>query len=141
MDRWQVRASLGFASGALAAVVQGLLIVLCSALGLFLVLGVPLEIEGSRFWFYQRIVWGGLWGLLFAVPLLDAWPQWRRGLVIAVLPAAATFFWFLPFQDQQGWLGLKLGPMMPVIVLFFALLWGAIAGWWVGHATAHEEGQ
>jgi hypothetical protein len=68
---------------------------------------------------------------MFLTPLLRRWPGWRRGLIFGLAPGAATLLLFNPLKDQIGLFGLALGPMMPVVVIVFTLLWGAIAGVWL----------
>ena len=125
------RANQCVAAGAFAGFVTTLLIVAASQSGGFLVLGLPLNFELTPELIYKRTVWGGLWGAIFVVPALVRWDNWRRGLVWGFAPAAATLLIFNPFKDDIGFLGLALGPSMPLVVLVFSLLWGAIAGWWL----------
>ncbi|HUJ76339.1 MAG TPA: hypothetical protein VL359_15870 [bacterium] len=111
--------SHGFAAGAAAGLLQGILLALVSELGLFLLMGLGLQLTITRFWFYQHVTWGGLWGLLLVVPVLPLWSGWLRGA------------------------GLALGPLMPVVVIVFNVLWGVLAGlWWdltVGRALPEAQ--
>ena len=117
-----------FGAGAIGGLLQTLLIWVVGQLGLFALLQLPLKFELHPAWFYQRIAWGGLWGLLFLIPLLKSVPHWKRGLVFGIVPALASLFLFLPFKDGHGYLGLNLGVMMPVVVVAFGLIWGMIVG-------------
>ena len=125
------RANQCVAAGAVAGLATTILIWIASQSGSFVVLGLRLGFELTPGWIYQRMVWGALWGLLFLLPFFQAWANWRRGLVWGLLPALATMLIFNPFKDQIGFFGLDLGAAMPVVVLVFSLLWGAIAGWWL----------
>ena len=117
-----------FGAGAIGGLLQTLLIWMVSEFGLFALLQLPLRFELNLVWFYQRISWGGLWGLLFLIPLLRGAPQWKRGLLVGIFPALASLLIFLPFKDGHGYLGLNLGVMMPVVVVVFGLVWGMITG-------------
>lgn len=117
-----------FAAGAIGGFLQTLLIWVVGVLGLFTLFQLPLKFELNLAWFYQRITWGGLWGLLFLIPLLQSVPHWKRGLIFGIFPALASLLIFLPFKDGHGYLGLNLGVMMPVVVVAFGLIWGMIAG-------------
>lgn len=128
MQNGVARAYQAFAAGAIAGFLQTFIIWVAGKVGLFVVLGIGVSFEFHLAWFYQRITWGGLWGFLFLVPMVVAWPQWKRGLLVGVVPAVASLFFFLPFKDGQGMLGLALGVMMPIVVILFDLLWGVIAG-------------
>ena len=116
------------AAGATGGMLQSGIILLVGKLGFFNLLGLPLSFDFNLVWFYQRITWGGLWGLLFLVPLLGRVPHWQRGVAVGVFPALATSLLFLPFKDVHGWFGLNLGAMMPVVVFVFGILWGVISG-------------
>jgi len=128
MQNGVARAYQAFAAGAIAGFLQSFIIWGVGKIGLFVVLGIPVSFPFQLAWFYQRITWGGLWGFVFLVPMVLPWPQWKRGLLVGVAPALASLFFFLPFKDGQGMLGLELGPMFPIVVIVFDLLWGIIAG-------------
>ena len=119
------------AAGAIAGLVTTILIWLVGRLGIFAIIGVPLAPDLSNIWIYQRMVWGGLWGFQFLIPVMRGMPHWKRGLVFGTIPALASLFFFLPFKDGQGMLGLEMGPLMPVVVIVFNLLWGYLAGRWL----------
>ncbi|MBI4082417.1 MAG: hypothetical protein HY423_07375 [Candidatus Lambdaproteobacteria bacterium] len=125
------RANQCFAAGALAGFLLSLVIWLAGLFGLFLMLGIGFIPQLTPGWMYQRVAWGGLWGLLFATPLLASLKPWRRGLVLSLFPAAAALLIFNPYKDGLGFFGLAMGPAWPFIVLFFNLLWGAMAGLWL----------
>jgi hypothetical protein len=125
------RANQCFAAGALAGFLLSLVIWLTGQLGLFLMLGIGFIPELTPGWMYQRVAWGGMWGLLFVTPLLASLPLWQRGLVLSLFPAAAALLIFNPYKDGLGLFGLAMGPAWPFIVLAFNLMWGAMAGVWL----------
>ena len=128
MHNFVANAYQAFAAGAIGGFLQTLAIWVTGKLGLFALFQLPLAFELNLVWFYQRITWGGLWGLLFLIPLLREVPHWKRGLVFGIVPALASLLIFLPFKDGHGYFGLNLGVMMPVVVVAFGLMWGIIAG-------------
>lgn len=77
---------------------------------------------------YRQVVWGGIWGLLFLLPFWRGQPV-RRGIVFALVPAAALLFWAFP-RWGRGYLGLEYGTFTPLLVLLLALLWGLAAAFW-----------
>ncbi len=119
---------LVFSAGAVAGFIQTLVIWICGQAGVFNLLQLPLDFPFQPAWFYQRVTWGGMWGLLFLIPLLRQARHFHRGLLFGLLPALATLVWFLPFKGEHGFFGLNLGIMMPVVVVVFGLIWGALAG-------------
>ena len=121
-------------AGALGGAVQAVMIWFFGQLGLFIVMYLPLAPPLTLPWLYQRMVWGGLWGLLFLLPVLRSWKHWKRGWLVGLFPAAGSLFYFLPFQDGHGMMGLNLGGAMPPVVIFFGLVWGMLAGMFLDRA-------
>lgn len=122
--------SLAFTAGAVGALANSLLLWLFGMIGLHWVLGVTLAPQLTPAWLYPRLVWGGLWGLVFALPVLKRRPPGVRSLILSLGPSAAALFWFLPMSANKGWLGLDLGAAMPALVLFHNAVWGLVTGVW-----------
>jgi hypothetical protein len=79
-------------------------------------------------WTLDRMMWGTLAGVFFLVPVLVEMAQWKRGALVSIVPIA----WFLLLRypmGREGWLGLNLGPLLPIAVVVLWLLWGVLAGW------------
>jgi len=121
--------SLCFAAGALGGVANGLVVWASGELGVTHALGVAIAPTLSPSWLYPRIVWGGLWGALFALPLATDWL--RRGLLVSLAPSAVQLFVVFPIRAGKGALGLELGLLTPVFVLVFNGVWGVVASWWL----------
>ena len=119
---------LAFSSGAVAGFFQTLAIWICGQLGLFGLLRVALEVPFSLELFYRRVTWGGMWGLLFLIPLLPLARHLHRGLLLGLIPALASMLYFQPILNGHEFFALNLGYMMPVITVGFGLVWGALAG-------------
>lgn len=122
--------SLLFAAGAVGGLANSLLVWLCGETGLTGALGVAIAPELSAAWLYPRIVWGGLWGFLFALPLIAQAPVVRRGLWLSLAPAAFQLLWVFPHTGHRA-LGLDLGALTPVLVLAFNAVWGVTTSWWL----------
>jgi hypothetical protein len=121
--------SLCFAAGAAGALLQALVVVAAGELGSYRALGVALAPALTREFLYRRLVWGGLWGALLALPFSGN--QWvRRGVWIGVAPALAQLLVFFPYVSGQGFLGLELGAATPVVVLLANAVWGVAASGW-----------
>jgi hypothetical protein len=68
--------------------------------------------------------------LLFLAPLgRVSFPV--RGLLFSLGPSLAQLFWVFPLKAQKGILGLQLGALTPLLVLFYNTVWGVAAGWWL----------
>ena len=127
--------SLVFAAGALGGLLNSVAVWFFGAVGVTAALGVHLAPPLTPPWLYQRLVWGGIWGWLFLLPL-KGWPYPRRGLLYSLGPTLVTCFLVLPYQAHKGVLGLQLGYLTPVLVLFYNAVWGLVAGLWLQLAKA-----
>jgi len=85
-------------------------------------LGVSLWGSVAPQWMYPRIVWGGLWGLLFLLPMLTS-SVFARSLVISLIPTFVQLFIIYPFYAGKGIAGLQLGLLTPLLVWFFYWVW------------------
>ncbi len=114
-----------FAAGCIGALANSLTVWLFGDLGISRSLGVAIAPALSAHWLYPRIVWGGLWGLLFALPILQSRLFWK-GTLLSLLPTAVQLFIVFPFKAHKGIAGLDLGLLTPVLVLFFNWVWGIV---------------
>lgn len=125
--------SIGFAAGSLGALANVMFLLLAGLSGLIAAMGLQLPPLEQPAFLYKQIAWGGLWGLLLAVPWFER--SWIvRGLVLGLLASLATLFLFFPratVGDQgPGLAGLNLGMWMPVLVLLANWIWGLVAAKW-----------
>ena len=121
--------SLFFAAGALGGLANSLLVWICGQAGLSQALGVAIAPELTPAFLYPRIVWGGIWGFLFTLPL-GGGSFVRRGLLLSLAPSAYQLFVVFP-RAGRGTLGLELGALAPALVLVFNAAWGIVASWWL----------
>ncbi|MDP1834569.1 MAG: hypothetical protein Q8K75_01455 [Chlamydiales bacterium] len=123
--------SLCFAAGSVGGIISGLILYLCGALGLMQEYGVKMAPTLCAPWIYQRVVWGGIFGLLFALPWLERVSWFLRGAAFSIVPILAQFFIFFPLVTSEGLFGFKLGDNTPYFVILFNLLWGLITAFWL----------
>jgi hypothetical protein len=121
--------SLFFAAGALGGFVSSLAFWLFGELGLARTFGVSIAPDLSPAWLYPRVVWGGLWGLAFVLPIQLGWAA--RGLVLSLAPSLVQLLVIFPLRTTKGLLGLELGALTPLLVLVFNAIWGLVASWWI----------
>jgi len=93
-------------------------------------LGVKIAPSLTPQWLYGRIVWGGLWGILFLIPLLQQ-HHVIRGLVWSLGPTIIQLVIVFPAKANAGLLGLDLGVLTPLFVVFFNAVWGVTAAYWL----------
>jgi len=116
---------LFFAAGCLGALANSLTVWLFGHFGITALSGVSISPSLSPGWLYPRIVWGGLWGLLFILPMLQS-RLLLKGTVLSLFPTAVQLFVIFPLIANRGMAGLDLGQFTPLFVLFFNWVWGSI---------------
>jgi hypothetical protein len=129
MGRLMKRMSLAFAAGCFGAVISSVFAWQAGRAGLPKLLHVQMAPPLTPGYLYPRVVWGGLWGLLF----LLTWPRrsWLlRGLLYSLGPTLAQLLYFLP-RRGDGMLGLDLGNATPLFVAVYGAVWGVMAAMWL----------
>lgn len=127
--------SLTFAAGCVGGLANMFTVWVCGKLGLTAALGVHLAPRLSVPWLCNRLVWGGLWGFILLLPWKNlSLPA--RGLLFSLAPSLVQLLVVFPHQAHQGMLGLELGYLTPVLVLFFNAVWGLAAAIWLEFSAA-----
>ncbi|RLA87932.1 MAG: hypothetical protein DRG34_04985 [Deltaproteobacteria bacterium] len=122
--------SLVCVAGCVGGVLNSLVVWNFGNLGVSAALGVKIAPQLTPAWLYPRIVWGGIWGFLFLLPILRR-SVISRGLLYSLGPSLVMFFIVFPMKANKGMFGLALGDMTPVLVLFFNAIWGVAASLWL----------
>ena len=115
-----------FAAGCLGALVNSIVVWLFGSFGITRSAGVSIAPSLTASWLYPRIVWGGLWGLLFVLPMLES-KLLRKGALLSLFPTAIQLFFIFPLKEHKGMAGIELGLLTPLFVLFFNWVWGFVA--------------
>ena len=123
--------SLGFTAGGVGGAINAAFLLLMVSTGAAAALGLGgLAFDHPQF-LYKQVVWGGIWGLAFALPILASSSWVVRGLVIGFISSLVLFFVVFPsIPDGPGVAGLGVGNMMPVLVLVANSIWGLVAAKW-----------
>lgn len=114
-----------FSAGCLGALANSLAVWFFGDYGISKSLGVAIAPALTPAWLYPRIVWGGIWGLLFVLPFLNA-RALAKGTILCVFPTLYQLCIVFPYDTPHGMLGLGLGTLTPVFVLFFNWVWGVV---------------
>jgi len=125
-----IYASLSFAAGCFGGLLNSLAVWLFGQIGITSALGVAIAPPLTSSWLYQRLVWGGIWGALFLLPLMSQRPV-VRGLIYSFGPTAIQLFLIFPYVAGKGIMGLDLGSLTPLLVIFFNAVWGIAASFWM----------
>ncbi len=127
--------TLGFGAGAFGALISALAGALLNALRIQELIGLPPPPAPESYLplLYRLVVWGGIWGLLFVVPVMNrAW--WLKGLVIGALATLAILLYFNPAVTTP--------PMRLAYVFVLNSIWGLAAGaWWALVSGARKNGR
>ena len=114
-----------FAAGCVGALANSLTVWLFGDLGITSSFGVAIVPKLSPGWLYPRIVWGGIWGLLFILPMMQS-KLFLKGAILSLFPTAVQLFVVFPMKANKGMAGLELGLYTPLFVLFFNWVWGFV---------------
>lgn len=113
---------VAFGAGCFGGLIYCVALWLSGRYGITQAFGVSLYGSVSPQWMYPRIVWGGLWGLLFLLPMLTS-TVFARSFVISLIPTFVWLFIIYPFYAGKGIAGLQLGLLTPLLVWFFFWIW------------------
>ena len=122
--------SLTFSAGVVGSVVSLLIAWLLQRIGLFATIGCHLPVSSDEAWICSRLVWGGIFGLFFVLPVIPN-SFFKRGLLLGLLPGLFELLVVLPIFQGQTVLGLNLGYTTPLVVMALSLLWGVLAASWL----------
>jgi hypothetical protein len=115
-----------FTAGCLGGLANSIAVWLFGYFGITSSLGVSIAPSLSPSWLYPRIVWGGIWGLLFILPVLQS-KLLLKGAILSLLPTTVQLFVVFPLKANKGMAGIDLGLYTPLFVLFFNWLWGFVS--------------
>ena len=124
------RLSLVFAAGCFGGLLNSLAVWIFGELGITSAFGVKIAPQLSAPWLYPRIIWGGIWGLLFLLPLMKS-RFIARGLIFSLGPTIVQLFIVFPVKANKGIMGFDLGLFTPLFVLVFNAIWGLTAAVWL----------
>lgn len=122
--------TLVFASGCLGGLLNSLTVWLFGVIGITALFGVKISPTLTPDWLYPRIVWGGIWGLLFLLPFFQKKIIYR-GFIYSLLPSLVQLFIVFPLKANKGIMGVDLGSLTPMFVLFFNSVWGITTVLWL----------
>lgn len=134
MNSIMTRVSLTYAAGSVGALVYCWLTWYLAQKGVPQRFGIAVTPAWSAAFLYSHLVWGGLWGFLFVLPM------WRtgfwigvfsRGILFSLFPTLFQLFYGLPYLAGKGMMGLALGKLTPVFVFLTNAVWGVSTALWL----------
>jgi hypothetical protein len=130
MKRPVTKLSLVFASGCLGGLLNSFAVWFLGIKGVPALLGVRIAPHWTPSWLYPRLVWGGIWGALFLLPVLRR-SVFGRGVLFSLGPTLVQLLYIFPMVAGKGLLGFGLGDFTPLFVFFYNLVWGVTAAAWL----------
>ncbi len=130
MNNFARKISLVFAAGVLGGLLNSLAVWIFGELGITAALGVKIAPKLTAAWLYPRLVWGGIWAMLFLLPMMQT-SIWSRGFIYSIGPTLVQLFVVFPMKAQKGAMGLDLGTLTPLFVVVFNAIWGWTAAIWL----------
>jgi len=130
MTQFFRRLTVLFSAGAFGGLVNSLALWALGEFRITAALSVKMAPDLTPGWLYPRIVWGGLWGVLFLLPLFRG-SAFKRGFLLSLGPTLIQLFVVFPQVARKGIMGLELGTMTPVLVVFLNAVWGICAAYWL----------
>jgi hypothetical protein len=122
--------SLVFAAGCFGGLLNSLAVWISGVLGISSALGVKIAPLLSAPWLYPRLAWGGIWGVLFLLPIMKK-RYLIRGLIFSLGPTIVQLFVVFPMKANKGIMGFDLGLLTPLLVIVFNAIWGLAAALWL----------
>lgn len=118
------RAALFYAAASVGGLMVGLTVVLLAQIGVADALGVAIKPKLELPWLYKLMVWGGIWGLIFLVPLKIK-PLWLKALIFTLAPVLALLAYFIP-ASGGALFALDKGALAPVYLYVVNTIWGLV---------------
>lgn len=113
-----------FTAGCIGALASSIVMWFFGDIGVTKAAGVAMAPVLNTQWLYPRIVWGGIWGLIFVLPLFRS-SVVLKGSLLSLIPSIVELLIILP-DEGQGMAGMRLGALTPVFVVFFNWIWGVM---------------
>jgi hypothetical protein len=116
---------LFFAAGCLGALAHLAAAWLVNDLGITRSLGVSLPAALTAGRLYPQVVWGGMWGWLFILPVLNSRP-FAKGTLLSLVPTLVQLLFVYPYRAKKGIAGIELGLLTPAFVFVYQWVWGVV---------------
>ena len=121
------RAALYFTAAALGGFAVVITAWGLGQIGVADLLDVKVKPPLTKDFLYRQIVWGGIWGLIFLVPVALK-PLWLKGLVLTLAPVIVALAVLFPAAGR-GFLGLDLGMLTSVYIYLVNIPWGLVTAY------------
>jgi len=121
------RAALYFTAAALGGLAVVLTVWAFGQIGIADLFGVKIKPALTKEFIYRQMVWGGIWGMIFLLPI-QIKPLWLKALVMTLAPVAVALVLLFP-QTPLGILGLGAGALTPFYIYLVNIPWGMVTAY------------
>lgn len=121
------RAALYYAAASLGGLAVVLTACSLSQLGVPRAVGVAVNPPLELGWIYRAMVWGGIWGFIFLLPIAIR-PLWLKGLVLTLAPVLAALIYFGPARGGVIF-ALDKGELAPFYIYLINIPWGLVTAY------------
>jgi len=128
--------SLVFSAGALGGFMNALCYWFFGYAGISPFFGLTGKIGWDPAHVYWGVTWGGIWGVIFLLPVLKK-SVVLRGLIFSLGPTLVALLVVFPLKGM-GLFGFNVSLLMPSLALILNAVWGIGASIWVDAAGLFE---
>ena len=121
------RAALYFTAAALGGLAVVLTVWAFGQIGIADLFGVKIKPALAKEFIYRQMVWGGIWGMIFLLPI-PIKPLWLKALVMTLAPVAVALVLLFP-QTPLGRFGLGAGTLTPLYIYIVNIPWGMVTAY------------
>ena len=121
------RAALYFTAAAIGGLAVVITVWGLGQIGVADLFGVAVKPPLAKAFIYKQMVWGGIWGLIFLLPVALK-PLWLKGLVMTLAPVIVALVVFFPLGGA-GMLGFNLGTLTPLYIFIVNIPWGLVTAY------------
>ena len=130
------RGALYFTAAALGGLAVVITVWSFGQIGVADLFGVAVKPPLAKAFIYKQMVWGGIWGLIFLLPVALK-PLWLKGLALTLAPVIVALVVLFPLGGA-GMLGFKLGTLTPLYIFIVNIPWGLVTAYF-GRALKADQ--
>jgi len=123
MNKLTLNLLILFSAGCVGGLANSIIVWLFGLMGITKLMGVSIAPALTPSWLYPRIVWGGIWGILFLLPFFSQQVV-TKAFVYSLGPTFIQLFIVFPLKAKKGFMGMDLGTITPLFVILFNFVWG-----------------
>ncbi len=120
-------AALYYAAASLGGLAVALTAWLLGTIGVPAIMGVDLQPALERATIYRLMVWGGIWGLIFLLPIAIR-PLWLKALLLTLAPVLVALLVVVPSRGGELLL-LDKGALAPLYIYLINIPWGLVTAY------------